>query len=88
MGYNDKELVKSSVGLQWIRPVYTGGVAVTKYKITANGRKEEVRDESETITYTTTGLVYGEVQVSAINLCGLESQPANLNIPAEGVIAI
>ena len=88
MGYNNKELIKSSVHLQWIRPVYTGGVAVTQYKVTANGRREEVRDESETITYTTTGLVYGKVKVSAINLCGLESLPANLNIPAEGAIAI
>ena len=54
------------------------------YTVSANGRRLEVMDDSETVSYTTSGLVYGEVQVSAINACGLESQPATIDIHAEG----
>ena len=54
------------------------------YTVSANGRRLEVMDDSETVSYTTSGLVYGEVQVSAINTCGQESQPATINIPAKG----
>ena len=54
------------------------------YTVSANGRRLEVMDDSETVSYTTSGLVYGEVQVSAINICGQESQPATINIPAAG----
>ena len=54
------------------------------YTVSANGRRLEVMDDSETVSYTTSGLVYGEVQVSAINTCGQESQPATINIPAAG----
>ena len=55
------------------------------YTVSANGRRLEVMDDSETVSYTTSGLVYGEVQVSAINTCGQESQPATINIPAAGL---
>ena len=55
------------------------------YTVSANGRRLEVMDDSETVSYTTSGLVYGEVQVSAINTCGQESQPAIINIPAAGL---
>ena len=55
------------------------------YTVSANGRRLEVMDDSETVSYTTSGLVYGEVQVSAINTCGQESQPATINIPAVGL---
>ena len=54
------------------------------YTVSANGRRLEVMDDSETVSYTTSGLIYGEVQVSAINTCGQESQPATINIPAAG----
>ena len=53
------------------------------YTVSANGRRLEVMDDSETVSYTTSGLVYGEVKVSAINTCGQESQTATINIPAE-----
>ena len=56
------------------------------YTVSANGRRLEVIDDSETVSYTTSGLVYGEVQVSAISTCGQESQPATISIPAEGII--
>ena len=85
LDYNDGVVIESSVDLQWIRPSYTGGVDVMNYTVSANGRRLEVMDDSETVSYTTSGLVYGEVQVSAINTCGQESQPATINIPAEGL---
>ena len=53
--------------------------------VSANGRRLEVMDDSETVSYTTSGLVYGEVQVSTINTCGQESQPATINIPTKGL---
>ena len=84
LDYNDGVVIESSVDLQWTRPSYTGGVDVMNYTVSANGRRLEVMDDSETVSYTTSGLVYGEVQVSAINICGQESQPATINIPAAG----
>ena len=85
LDYNDGVVIESSVDLQWTGPSYTGGVDVMNYTVSANGRRLEVMDDSETVSYTTSGLVYGEVQVSAINTCGQESQSATINIPAEGV---
>ena len=84
LDYNDGVVIESSVDLQWTRPFYTGGVDVMSYTVSANGRRLEVMDDSETVSYTTSGLVYGEVQVSAINTCGQESQLSTINIPAEG----
>ena len=86
LDYNDGVVIESSVDLQWTRPSYTGGVDVMNYTVSANGRRLEVMDDSETVSYTTSGLVYGEVQVSAINTCGQESQPATINIPAKGLL--
>ena len=77
-------MIKSSVDLQWTRPSYTGGVDVVNYKISStNGTTVTVEDSSEVVQYSP-GLVYGDVQVSAINTCDLESQPAVINIPAAG----
>ena len=42
-----------------------------------------VEDSSQDVKYSP-GLIYGEVQVSAINSCGQKSQPAAINIPAKG----
>ena len=70
--------------LQWTRPSYTGGVAVVNYTVSStSGGTVTVEDSSEDVKYSP-GLVYGKVQVSAINTCGLESQPAAINIPAAG----
>ena len=56
------------------------------YSLTASssGGTLSVSDDSERVSYTTPGLVYGVVQVTAINYCGQQSQPASLNIPAAG----
>ena len=70
--------------LQWTRPSYTGGVDVVNYTVSStSGKTVTVKDSSEDVQYSP-GLIYGEVQVSAINTCGLESQPAVINIPAAG----
>ena len=88
LDYNDGVVIESSVDLQWTRPSYTGGVDVTNYTVSANGRRLEVMDDSESVSYTTSGLVYGDVNVSAINTCGLESQPATINISAAGYLHV
>ena len=84
LSYDSTGVIESSVDLLWTRPSYTGGVDVVNYKISStNGRPVTVEDSSEVVQYSP-GLVYGEVQVSAVNTCGLESQPAVINIPAAG----
>ena len=70
--------------LQWTRPSYTGGVAVVNYTVSStSGGTVTVEDSSQDVQYSP-GLIYGEVQVSAINTCGLESQPTVIDIPAAG----
>ena len=56
------------------------------YSLTASssGGTLSVFDDSERVSYTTPGLVFGVIEVTAINYCGQQSQPASLNIPAEG----
>jgi hypothetical protein len=84
LGYNDRVVIESSVDLQWTRPSYTGGVAVVNYTVSStSGKTVTVKDSSQDVQYSP-GLVYGDVQVSAINTCGLKSQPAVINIPAAG----
>ena len=75
-----------TVDLEWTRPSYTGGdgVTVDEYTVSANGQSEIVSDSSEVVSYTSTGLIYGEVLVTAINSCGLESLPTSITIPASG----
>ena len=56
------------------------------YSLTASssGGTLSVSDSRERVSYTTPGLVYGVIEVTAINYCGQQSQPASLNIPAAG----
>ena len=84
LSYNSGVVIESSVDLRWTRPSYTGGVAVVNYTVSStSGGTVTVKDSSEDVQYSP-GLVYGDVMVSAINTCGLESQPAAINIPAAG----
>ena len=84
LGYNDRVVIESSVDLQWTRPTYTGGVAVVNYTVSStSGGTVTVEDTSEDVKYSP-GLVYGDVQVSAINTCSQGSQPTAINIPAKG----
>ena len=54
------------------------------YSVSANGQTWPVSDERELVSYTTSGLVYGEVQVTAINSCGQQSLTTSINIPVSG----
>ena len=84
LDYDDTVVIESSVTLQWTRPSYTGGVSLMNYSVSANGQTWPVSDERELVSYTTSGLVYGEVQVTAINSCDQQSLTTSINIPAQG----
>ena len=84
LDYDDTVVIESSVTLQWTRPSYTGGVSLMNYSVSANDQTWPVSDERELVSYTTSGQVYGEVQVTAINFCGQQSLTTSINIPAEG----
>ena len=48
--------------------LYTsGGVAVMEYIVTANNQTATVISSDEVVMYTSCGLIYGDVQVTAIN---------------------
>ena len=78
---------ESSAVIQWQSPLYTGG-PIIRYRINAStGQTESV--SGDVFTYTITGLDVNtgySVEVTAINSCGLESEPANVtvNIEARG----
>ena len=84
--YNDEVVIVSSVSLRWTRPSYTGGVPLANYTISANELTTVVPADNFFGYYNTPGLVYGLVNVSAINLCGLESQPAHIIIPIGSIL--
>ena len=72
--------------IQWQSPLYTGG-PIIRYTVTANGPSTSV--SGNVFTYTITGLDVNtdySVEVTAVNSCGLESEPANVivNIEARG----
>ena len=87
LSYDDSVIIEDTVALQWSRPTYTGGVGVTvmEYRVTANDQTETVISSDEVVTYTSSGLIYGDVQVSAINSCGQRSDLAILIIPTSGL---
>ena len=81
--YDNTVQIEDKIDLQWKRPSYTGGVALMNYVLEANNqtlRVEERRDEKK----YSTGLVYGNTMLSAVNICGQKSQPAVINVIAKG----
>ena len=77
----------------WQTPLYTGGngVSIENYEVAVNGQTTTViNDDSGTIiTHTITAIQYNtdySVQVTAINTCGQESEPATviISIKARG----
>ena len=85
---------ESSAVIQWQSPLYTGGddISIMKYNIvTDNGQPKTV--DGNVFTYTITGLRFNTdhiVEVTAVNSCGLESEPAivTVNIEARGIYHI
>ena len=76
----------SSAVIQWQSPLYTGG-PIIRYTVTVNGQSTSVG--GDVFTYTITGLdvnIDNSIEVTAVNSCGLESEPANVtvNIEARG----
>ena len=68
----------SSTVFQWQPPLYTGGLIVN-YRITANGQSTSV--SGDVFNYTITGLDFNtdySVEVTAVNSCSLESEPASV----------
>ena len=79
----------SSAVIRWDPPSTTGGdgIFITGYRIMSSD--SGLNNEIDGMTYTITGLQYNtnySVEVTAINSCGQESEPANVvvNIEARG----
>ena len=71
---------ESSAVIQWQPPLYTGG-SLIRYTVTANGQTESV--SGDMFTYNITGLDVNTdytVEVTAVNSCGLESEPATITV--------
>ena len=76
----------SSAVIRW-NPPSTTGISITVYRIMS--RDNGINNETDDTTYTITGLQYNtdySVEVTAINSCGQESEPANavVNIEVRG----
>ena len=74
---------ESSVVVQWESPLETGdsGVYISEYTVTVDGNStESVTDDGRDVfTHTISGLEYNTpygVEVTAINSCDIQSQPA------------
>ena len=55
------------------------------YTLSANGQTVTITSSDDVVIYTSSSLIYGTVQVTAINSCGQESEPASLTIPTSGL---
>ena len=69
--------------VQWESPLETGdsGVYISEYTVTVDGNStESVTDDGrDMLTHTISGLEYNtsyDVEVTAINSCDIQSQPA------------
>ena len=79
---------ESSVVVQWQAPEETGGVSISTYTVTIKREgmmvSESVTDDgSNLFTHTISGLEYNtdyDVEVTAINSCGILSQPATTTV--------
>lgn len=90
LSHNPSLNTKSSALIQWKSPLYRGGDGISvNFSVLANGETTLVNSGSDVVTYNITGLQYNvdySVEVTAINSCGLESDPAtvHVNIDARG----
>ena len=82
---NDAANTESSVLVQWQAPEETGGVSISTYTVTVDvdGRIMSQNIISDVFTLPIFGLEYNtdyEVEVTAINSCGIPSQPATTTV--------
>ena len=76
---------ESSVLVLWQAPEETGGVSISTYTVTVDGdgRIMSQNISGNMLTYNITGLEYNtdyEVNVTAINSCGIPSEPATITV--------
>ena len=83
--YDNTVIIESSVDLQWNTPSYTGGAPIVNYIVSIDDMNI-MNTSNEMITLTLPENINDDIHllVVAINLCGLESEPATITIPAEG----
>ena len=81
----------SSAVIRWDPPSTTGGdgISITGYRIMSSTNGVNLNETVGDMNYTITGLQYNtdySVNVTVINLCGQESEPASVvvNIEARG----
>ena len=75
--------------MQWNRPSYTGGAPIVNYIVSIDDMNI-MNTSNEMITLTLPEYINDDIHllVTAINLCGLESEPATITIPAEGMFTV
>ena len=71
--------------MQWQAPEETGGVSISTYTVTVDVEAMMVSQNvsGNMLTYNISGLEYNtdyEVEVTAINSCGIPSQPATTTV--------
>ena len=85
LSYDNTVIIESSVDLQWNRPSYTGGAPIVNYIVSIDDMNI-MNTSNEMITLTLPENITEDIHllVVAINLCGLESEPATITIPTAG----
>ena len=83
LSYDNTVIIESSVDLQWNRPSYAGGAPIVNYIVSIDDMNiMNTSNEMITLTLPENDDIY--LLVVAINLCGLESEPATITIPTAG----
>ena len=82
---NSSANTESSVVVQWQAPEETGGVSISTYTVTVDvdGMMVSQNISGNMLTHTISGLEYNtdyDVEVTAINSCGIPSQPATTTV--------
>ena len=69
------------VRLHWDHPLNDGGVAITNYRIFVNGSEMTTTSTSVTLTLNSTGQYL--IEISAVNVCGLNGENASMIISGD-----
>ena len=86
LSYDNTVIIESSVDLQWNRPSYTGGAPIVNYIVSIDDMNI-MNTSNEMITLTLPENINDDIHllVTAINLCGLESEPTTITIATAGL---